>query len=228
MNENNISAEYRLNAMADGELDTHETEELLNEIRENPGLQRELCDIHLVKDMLKAAYPEQTKSEPTLFQRSNLLGAIAASFLILTIGFLAGNWLTPATLDNGFALSMVDKQPNKIVLHIGSSDDRKFTAALDKAEQLLKNYSDQNIQVDIVTSAGGTDLLRTKTSTYIQKVSLLAKSYNGLEFVACNNTLARLKQEGKDTDVIPDALIAPSAVQYVVKRLQQGWSYVAI
>jgi len=56
----------------------------------------------------------------------------------------------------------------------------------------------------------------------------MKKNYDSLAFVACNNTLAKLKQEGKPTDLLAEAEVAPSAVQYVVKRLQQGWQYVAI
>lgn len=227
MNSSNTSEKYRLNALADGELDSLETEALIQEIRNNPDLQRELCDIHMLKDMVKSAYPEETPAS-TQYRKTSYLGAIAASFLILAVGFMAGTWSVSPSIDEGFALSMVEHSPSKVVLHIGDSDNDKFERALAKAEQLLVDYGKKNMQVDIVTSAGGIDLLRNKTSLYIEKVSNMKNNYESLAFVACNNTLARLKQEGKPIDLVAEAEVAPSAVQYVVQRLQQGWSYVAI
>ena len=228
MKETHKSEDYRLNALADGELDTIESEALIQEIRSNPQLQRELCDIHMLKDMVKSAYPEKNQQASATYGKSQYLRAIAASFFILAIGFLAGNWSATPSLNDSFALSMVNAAPGKVVLHIGESDNEKFEHALNQAEQLLKDYGKKNMQVDIVTSAGGIDLLRNNTSLHIEKVSALKKNYDSLAFVACNNTLARLKKEGKSTDLLAEAEIAPSAVQYVVKRLQQGWSYVAI
>lgn len=229
MKDKHISGEQRLNALADGELDTFETEALLQEIKADPEMQRELCDIHLMKDMLKAAYPEQAIHETrSPFRKTNLLGAIAASFVFLCVGFIAGHWLTPSISEKPFELSMANTKSDKIVLYLGSSEQEKLNETLVKAEQLMRDYTNRNIQVDIVTSAGGIDLLRHQTSPYIDKVSQLAHAYDALAFVACNNTLSKLKKEGKDIDIIEEAVIAPSAVQYVVKRLQQGWSYVAI
>jgi intracellular sulfur oxidation DsrE/DsrF family protein len=228
MNSSNTSEKYRLNALADGELDSLETEALIQEIRDHPDLQRELCDIHMLKDMVKSAYPLEASPSIAQYRRTSYLGAIAASFLILAVGFIAGNWTGSRTIDEGFTLSMVEHAPNKVVLHIGDADNEKFERALAKAEQLLVDYGRKNMQVDIVTSAGGIDLLRHKTSLYIEKVSTMKNNYESLAFVACNNTLARLKQEGKPIDLVAEAVVAPSAVQYVVQRLQQGWSYVAI
>jgi intracellular sulfur oxidation DsrE/DsrF family protein len=228
MNEINTSEKYRLNALADGELDTLETEALIKEIRNDPELQRELCDIHMLKDMVKSAYPVENQPASTRYRKQSYLGAVAASLIILTVGFFVGNWSGSHPQNDGFALSMVQPSSSKIVLHIGDSDNDKFERALKKAEQLLVDYGQKNMQVDIVTSAGGIDLLRKNTSLHIQKVSTMKKSYNSLAFIACNNTLAKLKQEGQPTDLIAEAQIAPSAVSYVVNRLQQGWSYVAI
>lgn len=228
MKETNKSEDYRLNALADGELDSIESEALIQEIRRNPEMQRELCDIHMLKDMVKSAYREDNQQSPLSYGKNHYLGAIAASFLILAIGFLAGNWSATPSLNEGFALSMVNAAPGKVVLHIGESDLDKFEQVLSQAEQLLSDYGKKNMQVDIVTSAGGIDLLRKNTSLHIQKVASMKKNYDSLAFVACNNTLAKLKKEGKPTELVAEAEIAPSAVQYVVQRLQQGWQYVAI
>ncbi|MBT8439493.1 MAG: hypothetical protein KJO91_07175, partial [Gammaproteobacteria bacterium] len=91
MKQTHKSENYRLNALADGELDTIESEALIQEIRSNPELQRELCDIHMLKDMVKSAYPADNQPVSGTYGKSRYLGAIAASFLILAIGFFVGN-----------------------------------------------------------------------------------------------------------------------------------------
>ena len=63
---------------------------------------------------------------------------------------------------------------------------------------------------------------------YLQRIKALSDSYAALQFVACNNTIAKLVREGKDVALVENAVVKPSAVQFVVERLQQGWSYVAI
>lgn len=228
MNEQNTAEKYRLNALADGELDTAETEQLLKEIKQDRSLQRELCDIHLVKDMVKSAYPEQEKTHTS--RKTNWLNfsAVAASVLILGVGFLIGNQFQSNISPDGFTISMVEQQPNKIVMYLGESGEQIFLDTLSQAEDFLRQNQNSQMKVDIVVSAGGIDLLRKTASPHLSKVSEMSQQYDALAFVACNNTLARLKREGKNTDIISEAVIAPSAVQYVVKRLQQGWSYVAI
>ena len=229
MTEQDISNLLRLNAMADGELDSAETQELLAKIEHDNSLHCDLCDIHLVKDMLKTAYPLEGKKQKGKLIKVNHSIAIAASIVLATLGFFLGTQyhnLPFKTLDKQTA--SIGSQSNKVVLYIGQSDEEKFSETLSYAENLLSNYTEKNIQVDIVASSDGIDLIRNQASNHLQKVTALAHRYDQLSLVACSKTLARLKKEGKNTEIIPEAIIAPSAVEYVVKRLQQGWGYVAI
>ena len=51
---------------------------------------------------------------------------------------------------------------------------------------------------------------------------------DSVDFVACNNTIMRFRNQGIPVDLIDTAHVAPSALQYVVDRLKEGWTYVAI
>ena len=229
MTEQDISNMLRLNAMADGELDSSETQELLSKIEKDDSLHRDLCDIHLVKDMLKSAYPLKNKSQKRKLIRVNHTLAIAASIVLATLSFLLGTQYhnLPSPLSNNATVS-ASKYDNKVVLYIGESGEDKFAETLAYAEKLLSGYKDKNIQVDIVASSDGIDLVRNQPSGHLVKVSALANKYDSLSLIACSKTLAKLKKEGKNTDIIPEAIIASSAVEYVVKRLHQGWEYKAI
>ena len=215
--------------MADGELDSTETQELLAKIEQDKSLHRDLCDIHLVKDMLKTAYPLEGKKQKRKLIKVNHSVAIAASIVLATLSFLMGTQyhnlpFKPVETQT----ASIGSQSNKVVLYIGQSDQGKFSETLSYAENLLSNYQEKNIQVDIVASSDGIDLIRKSASNHLKKVSALANQYDQLSLIACSRTLARLKKEGQNTDIIPEAIIAPSAVEYVVKRLQEGWEYVAI
>jgi intracellular sulfur oxidation DsrE/DsrF family protein len=49
-----------------------------------------------------------------------------------------------------------------------------------------------------------------------------------LRFVACSNTLYSFKQRGELVALVDEAEIAPSAVQFVVDHMRNGWRYIAI
>lgn len=215
-----------INSFVDGELDGDESVVLLEQLEHDSKLQRELCDTHRIKDMMKMAYPETNNNNDQINDSNrNLLGSIAACFVFLIVGFLSGSFYNPS---NTFNLSQVTAQEQKLVLFIGYSDDKKFEETLNQAESFLKTHRGKQVKVNVVASAGGIDLLRNGHSSFIPRIHELSKSYDALDFIACNNTIDKLKNEGKTVSIINEALVAPSAVEFVVKRLQQGWSYLAI
>ncbi|MET0028400.1 MAG: hypothetical protein ABW101_12250 [Candidatus Thiodiazotropha sp.] len=229
MKQGNDETFSQLNALADGALDARQSERLLEEIEQHAELRESLCDIHRLKDMVRYAYAdcEPPKRQPRLTPRLRI-GLAAAAVALFSLGFAGGRFTVPNDPLAPFELTQVVSQPNKVVLFIGNSDPDKFRQTLDRAENLLSRYHGEGVEVNIVASAGGIDLLRKSASPYVQRIKDLSDSYTALQFVACNNTIAKLMREGQDVALIENAVVKPSAVQFVVERLQQGWSYVAI
>jgi hypothetical protein len=231
MRKRNSDIDQKLNALADGSLDASQSESLLEEIEQDAELRESLCDIHRLKDMVRYAYAEcePPQRQRRLTDRYRLGASVAAAALVLfSLGFVGGRLSLPNDPLAPFELTQVVSQPNKVVLFVGNSDNAKFRQALDRAEQLLNRFHGQGVEVNLVASAGGIDLLRKASSPYLRRIRDLGDSYAALQFVACNNTIAKLVREGKDAALVENAVIKPSAVQFVVERLQQGWSYVAI
>ena len=228
MSEPRKTDDSRLNALADGELDSIESQALLNDLEQNPEMHRALCDIHLLKDMMHVAYPQPHKTTFTQPGRKGLFAALAASIVFLAVGFISGKMFFTDEMNNHFALSQVEPSPNKVVLFLGFDDDEKFIKAMDQAETIMQQYQGKTAQVDIVASGSGLDFLRTSTTPHAERIRNLAATYSTLDFIACNQTIAKLKKEGKQVDIVNEAHVAPSAVQFVVDRLQQGWSYIEI
>lgn len=234
MKYNNDSTQEMLNALADGQLESPKREELQSLVANDSELRAEMCDIYRTKELLQSAYPidefeDETYSQ-TLFNFKNLsrvasilvafLLTLGAGYAIRDSGFL-GNY-------HGIALANTKIQDNKVILFISSSEPKKFEEALLKAEELARKFIKNDGKVSVVASADGIDLLRASTSPHATRIKELTDNYSTLDFIACNNTLHQYKKAGKPIELIDSAKTAPSAVEYVVKHLQQGWQYIAI
>jgi len=242
MKKENDSVSDLLHALADGQLDSHHREKVLSRLENDSELRGEMCDIYRIKDLVQTAYPANDfKQKPQSFIASNyghftkvasyllaFLVTLGAGYTLSDSGILNINRLDHQADKTGISLTNAKTQDNKVIVFLSSSEPGKFTKALSKAESLTKKYQHTKGKVYVVTSAAGIDLLRTKTSPHKQKINQLAELYPSLHFVACNNTLYQIKQKGKSVELIKSAEVAPSAVEFVVKHLQQGWRYIAI
>jgi intracellular sulfur oxidation DsrE/DsrF family protein len=49
-----------------------------------------------------------------------------------------------------------------------------------------------------------------------------------LAFVACGNAIARYRSAGLDVTLVPEARVERTAVEHIVDRVRQGWTYLKI
>ena len=223
-----------LHALADGELTPGQRDRVLAALEHDPESQSILSDIRHTKELLKHAYPLkslQPQHRQNLFLR---FGQIAAILLIMLTGFGLG-WQSamksPSNDESVASLNSIlpdAKHPHKTIIYLGHGDHTKFRAALDKAQDLLSLGTGDDTEIFVVASAGGIDLMRKQTSPYQAEMVNLMNANKALRFVACNNTIYRFQQEGKPVDLIEGTDVAPSAVEFVVRHLRQGWNYVSI
>ncbi len=222
-----------LHALVDNELEPEAREHLLQELDRDPELNAELCDLRRVKDLLHYAYPLEEKAPREGVGRVARFPGLgrAAGVLALTLAAFAGGWGLAQSKDplaGGFRLAEVQSDPKRVLLYLGESDPAKFRQVIERARRLLTEYRHRDIQVYVVTSAGGVDLLRAATSPVAGEIRTLKARHDSLHFVACNNTLFNLKKKGQPVKLVEGAEVAPSAVGFVVSRLKKGWTYVAI
>jgi len=72
----------------------------------------------------------------------------------------------------------------------------------------------------LVTNAG---------NEYNRRLQKLQLKYQNLVVMACGQTLKRFKRStGKPVDLLPDTNVVTSAINQIVKRQKQGWSYIRI
>ena len=77
--------------------------------------------------------------------------------------------------------------------------------------------------MEIVANEGGLNLLRSDTTPYAQRIRQLAEK--DVLFFACSKAIERLEERGINVRLVPEAKTRYSALDRVVLRMQQGWTY---
>jgi intracellular sulfur oxidation DsrE/DsrF family protein len=243
----NTDHELDLNAFVDNELTPDQQAEFLEAMRRDPELAREVCAVGRIKAQVRLAY-----ADPPASQRAGTRASagrwhtLAAGVALLAVG-LAGGWLlhgrsvaTPdaaqrfVVLDpagRGQAPARAGFEETRIVFHLTNADPGVAAELLDEVENLLQAYAaDQRpLRVEVVTHSDGLDLLRRSLTVYEERIHRLARAFDNLTFVACKNTIDRLRVErGIEVDLVPEAEVIESGVSHVVERQRQGWSYIRV
>jgi len=233
-------AQLYLDALIDGELSADERAHALLRLESDAAFKAEACDLRLLKERVRSAYaeppPAPVKSQRPL--RSGLSQALAAA-LLLSVGLGAG-WISHdftaaaptfdrlAVMPEGYqpiALSEAIDQ-NKIILHLDSGDRGRLGKVLDLADQVLARQPAARIQ--IVVNSYGLDLLRADVTPLASRIESMARRHANLSFVACGQTVARLKRDGIKVELLPVAYTASSAINEIMTRMGQGWVYVKV
>lgn len=245
MNEQRFSQE-QLNAFVDGELSAEDKEQIFRALGGDEAMNREVCEIRKLKDMLRHAYAEPPPP-PSAAQRPRrprwLEAAVAV--LLLAVGATSG-WFGHLATDSGAftaayqrqdldafqtvqLLSAQGKQQN-VILHLTTADPHKLQYALDEVESLLQGARAKGLPVklEVVANDDGLTLLRSQSSPYPERTEQLIQAYDNLTIMACANALNQLKQQGVDTRLLPHVTTTKSALERVVDRLQEGWLYIKV
>ncbi len=122
----------------------------------------------------------------------------------------------------GVAVLAQDRTPHRIVFEVTSADPQVWEAVLINIENVQRALCIDVTEIRVVAHGKGIGLvMRTNTG--------LADTIAGLttprvKFVACENTMKRLKIE-KD-DLLAVAGTVDSGVAEVVRLQEAGWSYI--
>lgn len=243
MNET-LTPEY-LNAFVDGELAADERTRVMALLESDPEFKMRVCELRTLKEMVKGAYaavpvkPAAPAGPVANRLQSGLKQAVAAGVL-LAFG-LGGGWLARDRMDMepdydrlaglpaGYQAITLARQvdANKVILHLDSRAPERLAATLNLAEKLLAERGADG-QVEVVVNNYGIDLLRADVSPLGGRVENLARQHANLSFVACDQTVARLKREGVKVELLPAAKSAGSAINEIMTRMGQGWVYVKV
>ncbi|HHH42863.1 MAG TPA: hypothetical protein ENK49_01890 [Gammaproteobacteria bacterium] len=224
--------ELTLNAYVDGQLDPELERTVLSAMDQDPAIREQVCQLRRAKDWMRTGFADvQSEDRPLPAYRkhwSRLQTGIAASLMALAIGVgggLLGYVCAEREAANHLAAYPGHEDPGKVLLHLSDAEPQHFQAVLDYAEHFLQENQGRNVQVEVIANAGGVNLMRAGVSPYEDRVRALSKKYSNLQFVACMNALRNLRREGIEPVLIDDVHSGTTAVDRVVKRLREGWTY---
>ncbi|MDV3239004.1 MAG: hypothetical protein LOY58_09160 [Gammaproteobacteria bacterium] len=243
----NISDEH-LSAFVDNQLDADEKSRILGAINADDALNHRACELRRLRELVQHAYDTPP---PPPSRRARIDGnrgwrqAFAAS-LLLALGGAFG-WVGHAQQQEpnlqamyineqkAFQTASLAQTPVKgerrILLHISSAEPEKLEKALDTAEELLVTYRrlHQPVELELVANAGGLNLLLADVSPFADRVRTLQREYDNLTFLACQTAMDQLRREKHlNPQLVPEAIITPSALEEILLRLQQGWMYISV
>jgi len=117
---------------------------------------------------------------------------------------------------------------DRILLHVSSSAPERVAAMLDETEGMLAaaRRSGRPIAIEILANSTGLDVMRAGGSGPAARLASLRAEYPHLTLVACGQTIERLREKGVIVQLLPDTVVAASALDEVVKRIHEGWTYV--
>lgn len=234
-----------INAFVDDELDKEERLAFKQLIEQDQGLYHRVRNICEIKKAVKASYSDIPVPEDRPVRQSgrNVSWAqVAVVAMVMCLGLVIG-WFSHKDLTTyvaaapvndqlrGVRLSQVNfTQPNKIILHVSGTSHNRLKRTLDKIQLIISQYSKHHapFQLEIIANAGGLDLLRDDVSPYKKQIEDIMANYRNVSFFACSNALDRLRSEGIKPVLIKHTKTGATAVEQIVKRLQEGWVYVKV
>ncbi|MGB5965013.1 MAG: DsrE family protein [Sulfurimonadaceae bacterium] len=112
--------------------------------------------------------------------------------------------------------------PRQIVFCITEGDDESIHHVLSSANNVLKFYGPENVEMRIVAYYHGIRGVLSKEKEIAVRVDALMQY--GVEFVACGNTMRTKKIEEKE--LIDGTEVVTAGIVEMIERVKSGWTYI--
>ena len=112
--------------------------------------------------------------------------------------------------------------PRQIVFSVTEGDDKAINHVLSSANNVLKFYGPENVEMRIVAYSGGIRTLLKKEKAIAVRVDALMQY--GVVFVACGNTM-RTKKIDK-SELIDGSEVVTAGIVEMIERVKSGWTYI--
>lgn len=139
-------------------------------------------------------------------------------FLILILTWTALVW---GDTDFAEPAPSID-HPRQIVFSVTEGDDQAINHVLSSANNVLKFYGPEKVQMEIVAYSGGIRMLLMADEKIAERVRTLM--LYDVVFVACGNTM-RTKNI-KEDELIEDVEVVTAGIVEMIERVKDGWVYI--
>jgi uncharacterized protein len=109
---------------------------------------------------------------------------------------------------------------NRVVIQVSDGDPARWNLALNNAKNLQSDLGAANVDIEIVAYGPGLSMVKvgSPVAPRIDEVVL-----SGMKVAACENTMAN--QNVKRGEILPGVIFVPAGVVEIVRKQQEGWSY---
>lgn len=132
--------------------------------------------------------------------------------------------LAPLAAGLGQVATAAEEKPFadvKVVLQISDPQPGKQTLVLNVANNLLKHYGPDRVDIEIVAFGPG---LRLLFADNINRGRVKGLAGNGVRFAACNNTMRKMtKKLGAEPELVPQATRVSAGVARIIELVQKGY-----
>ena len=109
---------------------------------------------------------------------------------------------------------------NRVVIQVSDNDPAKWNLALNNARNLQSDLGAANVQIEIVAYGPGLNMVKSGSAV----ASRIDESVlGGMNIVACENTMANTRVTKEQ--ILPGVNYVGAGVVQIMRRQQQGWSY---
>jgi intracellular sulfur oxidation DsrE/DsrF family protein len=111
---------------------------------------------------------------------------------------------------------------HRVVVQLTSDGEEHWNAAINQIENLKKGLAPDSVEIELVThgnAAGFVLAKNTAVSARIQKIEAA-----GAQVTFCANT--QKKNGIQAEELTPGVTVIPSGIVQVVRRQEEGWSYI--
>jgi len=137
-----------------------------------------------------------------------------AFVLLLVLSFCSAAWAAPEEEAKPFA-------EKHVVLQISDPNPFKQTLVLNVANNLLKHYGQDKIDIEIVAFGPGLRLLLADNANLDRIEGLTGQ---GVRFAACSNTIkAFTRKLGKEPELNPHAVRVSAGVVRIMDLVDKGY-----
>lgn len=108
-----------------------------------------------------------------------------------------------------------------VVIQVSENNPAVWNLALNNAKNLQQALGAKNVNVEIVAYGPGINMLKfdSEAAPRVKEASA-----DGVAVRACGNTMKAMKITEKDLE--PGVKVVPAGVVEIMKKQQEGWSYI--
>ena len=112
--------------------------------------------------------------------------------------------------------------PRQIVFSVTEDSPHALDHILSVANNVLKYYGPENVEMKIVAYSRGIKLLDKRNRTTAVRVDALMQ-YE-VEFVACGNTMKTYKID--ESELVEGSVVVTAGVVELLESVKKGWTYI--